>query len=143
MVFWQNGTAINMLYRRSKKQIRGFTLIELLVSITIFVVIAVLTTSTLVLLSQVNREILARKELMDNATTILESSPLMGQNLNSTGIEVDEAKFYVSRALPKTLYNNIKPNYDSQYLTVSLVLSKMVGSKKVSLPIQASITTRW
>jgi len=67
----------------------------------------------------------------------------MGQNLNSTGIEVDEAKFYVSRALPKTLYNNIKPNYDSQYLTVSLVLSKMVGSKKVSLPIQASITTRW
>jgi len=44
-----------MLYRRSKKQIRGFTLIELLVSITIFVVIAVLTTSTLVLLSQVNR----------------------------------------------------------------------------------------
>ncbi|KKW23707.1 MAG: hypothetical protein UY66_C0012G0002 [Parcubacteria group bacterium GW2011_GWC1_51_35] len=83
------------------------------------------------------------KDLNYLRSFIFKSSPLMGQNLNSTGIEVDEAKFYVSRALPKTLYNNIKPNYDSQYLTVSLVLSKMVGSKKVSLPIQASITTRW
>ena len=220
MVFWQNGTAINMLYRRSKKQIRGFTLIELLVSITVFVVIAVLTTSTLVLLSQVNREILARKELMDNATTILDSislrardvtqekrilcsfpaeeidyeditpashagcplgtsniaflsglpayfyyyqyddvgknlnylrssifkdNPSMGQNLNSLGVKIDEARFYVTRVLPATFYNddNMKPNHDSQYLTVSLVLSKMVGSKKFSLPIQASITTRW
>lgn len=62
---------------------RGFTLIEIMVAVSIFVMVAMITTGTLIMISSANRKLEAIKQGIDN----------MGFSLNSMAIRIREGSW--------------------------------------------------
>lgn len=70
---------LTKLQRRANEATPGFTLIEMMVAVSIFVVVAMITTGALVTISDVNRKAQAIKLAMDNVSFALDS---MSRNIS-------------------------------------------------------------